>query len=60
MVAKELGISMEMVSIKPTDSFTNPNASLTGGSMGSECNCSVSLIIAPFFLFGNSLRISKL
>jgi len=44
VVARELGISMEMVRIKPTNNFANANGSVTGGSMGSECNCSAALI----------------
>ena len=44
VVARELGISMDMIRIKPTNSFANANGSVTGGSMGSECNCSVGLL----------------
>lgn len=42
MVAKELGIDMSMVRVKPTNNFANVNGSVTGGGMGSECNASVS------------------
>ena len=42
VVARELGVAMDMVSVKMTNNLTNPNGSVTGGSMGSECNCSVS------------------
>ena len=42
VVARELGVAMDMVSVKQTNNLTNPNRSVTGGSMGSECNCSVS------------------
>lgn len=43
VVAKELGISVDMIKIKPTDNFVGPNNSVTGGSMGSECCASVSV-----------------
>lgn len=42
MVAKELGIDLALVSIKPTNTLTNTNGSVTGGSMTSELNCYVS------------------
>ena len=42
VVARELGIPMDLIRIKPTNNFTNVNGSVTGGSMGSECCCSVS------------------
>ena len=42
VVARELGVAMDMVRVKVTNNLTNPNGSVTGGSMGSECNCSVS------------------
>ena len=42
MVAKELGIPVSMVRVKPTDNLVAPNNSVTGGSMGSECCASVS------------------
>ncbi|KAI8432028.1 hypothetical protein MSG28_004552 [Choristoneura fumiferana] len=32
-----LGIPLEKVSVKPSTSFTSPNAIVTGGSIGSEC-----------------------
>ena len=41
-VAKELNIPMEMVAIKPSDSFVEPNNSVTGGSMTSELCVNVS------------------
>jgi len=44
VVAKELGIPMELIRIKPTNNFNNANGSVTGGSMGSECNCSAAQI----------------
>lgn len=42
MVAKELGVDMSIIKIKPTMNVTNPNGSTTGGSVGSEMNCAVS------------------
>jgi len=36
IVARELGVPMELVSIKPADNFVEPNNSVTGGSMTSE------------------------
>ena len=38
-VAYELGISLDLIKIKPVTVVTNPNAATTGGSAGSECNC---------------------
>lgn len=35
--AYKLGIALEKVSVKPSTSFTSPNAIVTGGSVGSEC-----------------------
>ncbi|KAJ8720088.1 hypothetical protein PYW07_012131 [Mythimna separata] len=32
-----LGIPLEKISVKPSTSFTSPNAMVTGGSIGSEC-----------------------
>ncbi|XP_046441655.1 indole-3-acetaldehyde oxidase-like isoform X1 [Daphnia pulex] len=39
VVAKELGIDISLVSIKPTNTLTNTNGSVTGGSKTSELNC---------------------
>jgi len=44
VVARELGIPMDLIRIKPTNNFTNVNGSVTGGSMGSECCCSAAEI----------------
>lgn len=43
-VAHVLGIPLDQVSIKPSSSLTAPNAIVTGGSIGSEISCFVSLI----------------
>jgi len=43
VVAKQLGIDMSMVKIKPTANITNPNGTVTGGSVGSEINCAAAL-----------------
>ncbi|XP_037293464.1 xanthine dehydrogenase-like isoform X2 [Manduca sexta] len=32
-----LGIPIDKISVKPSTSFTSPNGSVTGGSIGSEC-----------------------
>lgn len=32
-----LGVPLQKVSVKPSTSFTSPNAMVTGGSIGSEC-----------------------
>jgi xanthine dehydrogenase molybdopterin-binding subunit B len=42
VVAKELGISMDLIKLKASTALTSPNNSTTGGSMGSEMNCYVS------------------
>ena len=41
VIAKELGVPMDLIRIKPTNNFSGANSSVTGGSMGSECCCSV-------------------
>ncbi len=45
MVARELGIDPSLISIKPTNTLTNTNGSVTGGSMTSELNCYVSATV---------------
>lgn len=40
-VAHVLNISLEKISIKPSNSLTAPNAIVTGGSIGSEISCFV-------------------
>lgn len=42
VVAHTLGVPMDMISVKPTDSLVAANASVTGGSMTSEVVCFVS------------------
>lgn len=37
-----LGIPLDMISIKPTNNMTSPNAVMTGASIGSEVACFVS------------------
>ena len=44
-VAKELGIPMDMILVKPNDSFIAPNNVGTGGSVTSEMVCVVSIKI---------------
>lgn len=50
-VAYVLGIPIDIISIKPTNTLTAPNAIVTGGSIGSEISCFVSL---DFFIFLHS------
>ena len=52
VVAKELGVDLDMVRVKPSNNFANVNGSVTGGGMGSECNCSVSLMAHNNVRFG--------
>ena len=47
VVAKELGVDMSIIKIKPTMNVTNPNGSTTGGSVGSEMNCAVRIQVYP-------------
>ena len=42
VAAKTLGIPLEMVKGKPSNTLTNPNGQTTGGSTTSEMNCLVS------------------
>jgi len=43
IVAKKLDLPMDMIKIKPTNNVSNPNASFTAGSMGSEGNVAAAL-----------------
>jgi hypothetical protein len=45
VVARELGISMELIKLKASSAITSPNNTTTGGSMGSEMNCFVSFLL---------------
>ena len=38
-IAYELGISVDLIKVKPVRVVTNPNGAVTGGSAGSECTC---------------------
>ena len=42
VAAKTLGIPLEMVQVKPSMAFTNPNGNMTASSVTSELNCLVS------------------
>lgn len=42
VTAHELGIPVEMVQVQATNTVTNANGSVTGGSMTSELVCYVS------------------
>lgn len=50
VVARELGIPLELVSVKPSDNFIEPNNSLTGGSMTSELCVNVRKSSSNFVL----------
>jgi len=39
VAAKTLGIPIELVKVKPSNTLTNPNGQATGGSITSELNC---------------------
>ena len=41
VAAHTLGIGINMIEIKPTNSLTNPNGMETGSSITSELNCQV-------------------
>lgn len=41
VAAKELGISVSMIKVKPSNSFVGNNSIVTGGSLGSELVASV-------------------
>ena len=56
VVARELGVEMKMIKIKPTANITNPNGSITGGSFGSELNCAVSYIYKCIIRRRNSVN----
>lgn len=49
-VAKELGISMDLVVVKPSDTMLAPNNCVTGGSTTSEMTCHVKHIFLIIFL----------
>ena len=53
VVAKELGVDMSIIKIKPTMNVTNPNGITTGGSIGSEMNCAVSKQIKLYSIIFN-------
>ena len=40
--AHVLGIPLTLISVKPTNTLTTPNAIVTGASIGSEISCYVS------------------
>ena len=46
MAAKELGISLDLIRILPTNSMTSPNSCMTGGSITTEYNCQVKQLLA--------------
>ena len=42
-VAKQLGVPIELVMVKPSDALITPNNCVTGGSTSSERCCSVCI-----------------
>jgi hypothetical protein len=59
VVARELGISMDLIKLKASSAITSPNNTTTGGSMGSEMNCFVSfsrIFFSCFFQMLLSVR----
>ncbi len=44
-VARELKIPLDMITVKPSDTFVEPNNSVTGGSMTSELCVEVQLFL---------------
>ena len=42
VVAKTLGVPLNLVKVKPTNVVIGPNSSQTSGSITSELNCKVS------------------
>ena len=65
VAAKTLGIPLEMVKVKPSNTLTNPNGETTGGSTTSEMNCLVSRVLqysqlvnlVPCSLFTSLVRV---
>lgn len=45
VIAKELDVPLDIIRIKSTSNLIGPNNSVTGGSMGSECCASVSILV---------------
>jgi xanthine dehydrogenase molybdopterin-binding subunit B len=54
VVARELGISMDLIKLKSSSNLTSPNNITTGGSWGSEMNSFVSSVPDIVFI---SIRI---
>jgi xanthine dehydrogenase molybdopterin-binding subunit B len=50
VVARELGISLEEVSVRPTDSIANANSNASGGSITSELCCMVCIVLCGGFV----------
>ena len=44
VVAQTLGVPLELVFMKPSTAFTNPNGEATGGSTTSELCCQVNYL----------------
>ena len=51
VVASTLGLpNVDLISVKPTDTVTSANGMVTGGSMGSELFCNVSVLVLIILL----------
>lgn len=60
--ASILGIPLDMISVKPTNTLATPNAVVTGASIGSEISCYVSFLfnlLGIFFILSFFCRRSR-
>ena len=55
VAAKTLGIPLDMVKVKPTSVLTNPNGYATGGSITTELNSIVSVLMHRSHLLNHCL-----
>ena len=51
-VAKQLGVPIELVMVKPSDALISPNNFVTGGSTSSERCCNVSIPNSGLYMKG--------
>ena len=58
VIANELGVDINIIKMKSAMNVISPNATVTGGSFGSELNCAVSIFstIAILYFVGPSVR----
>lgn len=60
MAAHILGVPLDMISVKPSNNLSTPNAIVTGGSLGSEAVSYVSFFHLIFrAVFANKFFIKK-